>query len=72
MAKHFDKLEQDRTELVVTRQNHEPVVIMPLAELEGLRETLHLLSSPINAERLRQSIAELNAGEGVEHDLIDE
>jgi antitoxin YefM len=45
---------------------------MPLAELEGLRETLHLLSSPINAERLRQSIAELNAGEGVEHDLIDE
>jgi antitoxin YefM len=72
MAKHFDKLEQDRTELVVTRQNHEPVVIMPLAEFEGLRETLHLLGSPINAERLRQSIAELDAGKGVERNLIDE
>lgn len=72
MAKHFDKLEQDRTELVVTRQNHEPVVIMPLAELEGLRETLHLLSTPANAERLRQSIAELDAGKGVERDLIEE
>ncbi len=71
MAKHFDKLEQDRTELVVTRQNHEPVVIMPLAELEGLRETLHLLSTPANAERLRQSIAELDAGRGIERDLIE-
>jgi antitoxin YefM len=71
MAKHFDKLEQDRTELVVTRQNHEPVVIMPLAELEGLRETLHLLGSPVNAESLRRSIAELNAGRGVERKLIE-
>ena len=72
MAKHFDKLEEDRTELVVTRQNHEPLVIMPLAELEGLRETLHLLSTPANAERLRQSIAELDAGKGVERNLIEE
>jgi len=71
MAKHFDKLEQDRTELVVTRQNHEPVVIMPLTELEGLRETLHLLSTPANAEILRKSIAELDAGKGVERNLID-
>ena len=72
MAKHFDKVEQDRTELVVTRQNHEPVVIMPLAELEGLRETLHLLSSPANAERLRQSIAELDSGKGQERSLIED
>jgi antitoxin YefM len=72
MAKHFDKLEQDRTELVVTRQNHEPVVIMPLAELEGLRETLHLLSTPANAERLRESIAELDSGKGQERSLIEE
>jgi antitoxin YefM len=72
MAKHFDKVEQDRIELVVTRQNHEPVVVMPLAELEGLRETLHLLSSPANAERLRRSIAELDAGKGFERELIEE
>ncbi|HEY4192977.1 MAG TPA: type II toxin-antitoxin system prevent-host-death family antitoxin [Mesorhizobium sp.] len=71
MAKHFDKVEQDRIELVVTRQNHEPVVVMPLAELEGLRETLHLLSSPANAERLRESMAQANAGELEEHELIE-
>jgi antitoxin YefM len=71
MAKHFDQMEADRTELVVTRQNHEPVVMMPLAELEGLRETLHLLSTPANAERLFRSIAELDAGKGRERKLIE-
>ncbi len=72
MAKHFDRIEQDRTELVVTRQNHEPVVVLPLAELEGLRETLHLLSTPANAEHLHRSIAELDAGKGTERNLIEE
>lgn len=71
MAKHLDQIITDRTELVVTRQHHEPVVIMPLSELEGLRETLHLLSTPANAERVMASIAELNAGGGVERDLLD-
>jgi antitoxin YefM len=71
MAKHFDRLEEDRDELIVTRQNHEPVVIMPLAELEGLRETLHLLSSPANARRLLDSIADADAGKLTEHELIE-
>jgi antitoxin YefM len=70
MAKHFDQVEADRSELVVTRQNHEPVVVLPLAELEGLRETLHLLSTPANAERLSRSIDELNAGRGKERRLV--
>lgn len=72
MAKHLDQIEADRTELVVTRQNHEPVVILPLAEFEGLRETVHLLGTPANAEHLRRSIAELDAGKGGERVLIEE
>lgn len=71
MASHFDRVEADRDELIVTRQNHEPLVVMPLAELEGLRETLHLLSTPANAEHLFRSIAEANAGEAVERELIE-
>lgn len=72
MAKHLDQIEADRTELVVTRQNHEPVVILPLSEFEGLRETVHLLGTPANAEHLRRSIAELDAGKGTERTLIEE
>lgn len=71
MAAHMDKLEQDRDELVVSRQGHEPMVVMPLSELESLRETLHLLSNPANATRLLSAIEELNEGKGVERELID-
>ena len=71
MAEHFDRVEADRAELIVTRQNHEPMVVMPLAELEGMRETLHLLSTPANAEHLLASIAEADAGNVVSRELID-
>jgi antitoxin YefM len=47
------------------------MVVMPLSEWEGMKETLHLLSTPANAEHLRQSIAELEAGKGFERDLIE-
>ena len=71
MARHLDRVEADRTELIITRQGHEPVVVMPLAELEGLRETLHLLSNPANAERLLRSIAQADAGQARERDFTD-
>ena len=70
IARHFDQIEANRAELIVTRQNHEPCVVMPLAELEGLRETLHLLASRANAEHIFKSIAQLQAGSGIERQLI--
>lgn len=70
MAKYFDKVDADRDELIVTRRNREPMVIMPLSEWEGMKETLYLLSTPANAEHLRESIAELEAGGGTERELI--
>jgi antitoxin YefM len=72
MAQHLDQILHDRAELVVTRQDRESVVIMPLAELESLRETLHLLSTPANADQLLRSISELDAGKGAERQLTDD
>lgn len=71
IASHFDQVERDREELVVTRQGHEPLAILPLAELSSLRETLHLLGTPANARRLMRSIEQLDAGRGVERTLIE-
>lgn len=71
LASHLDKIEQDHAELIVTRQGHEPSVIVSLADWEGMKETLHLLSSPVNAERLLASIAEADAGKLTEHELIE-
>ena len=57
IARYIEKVLDDRDKLIVTRRNREPVVVMPLSEWEGMQETLHLLSSPANAERLRASMA---------------
>jgi antitoxin YefM len=67
----MDKVCADQAPLLVTRQNGEPVVMMSLAEYESLEETLHLLSSPANAEHLLRSIAEAEASELMEHDLTE-
>ncbi|HEU0103689.1 MAG TPA: type II toxin-antitoxin system prevent-host-death family antitoxin [Mycobacteriales bacterium] len=40
-------------------------------EYRSLRETAYLLASPANAERLRQSLAEVRAGQVTEHELLD-
>ena len=71
MAKHFDKVEQDHDELIVTRQNREPMVVMSLSDFESWKETMYLLANPANARMLQESIVELDAGHGVEHALID-
>jgi antitoxin YefM len=40
-------------------------------EYHSLKETVHLLSSPRNAERLRTSLAEAAAGQGEPHELVE-
>ena len=69
MAKHFDRVEQDHDELIVTRQNREPMVVMSLSDFEGWKETMYLTANPVNRERLLRSIAELDAGKGIEVDF---
>jgi antitoxin YefM len=69
LKKHLDSICGSRATLVVTRQNGEPVVVTSLAEYESLKETLHLLRDPANAERLLRSIREAKAGQLVEHDI---
>ncbi len=71
LATHLDRVEADRAEIIVTRQNHEPVVIVSLSEWEGMKETLHLLSTPDNARNLRESIADANSGKVFERDLLE-
>ena len=71
LKKHLDEVCDSRAPLVVIRRNGESVVMMALTEYEALEETLHLLSSPANAERLLRSIAQAEAGDLVEHDIME-
>lgn len=68
----MDRVVADVTQIVVTRQKSEPVVVVSLAEWNSISETLHLLSSPKNAERLLTAIRELDEGKGVAHELIED
>lgn len=68
----MDRVVADRTEVVVTRQKAEPVVVVSMSEWNAITETLHLLSTPQNAERLLSAIRQLEAGEGAERVLIND
>ncbi|WP_020177692.1 type II toxin-antitoxin system prevent-host-death family antitoxin [Methylopila sp. M107] len=71
LASHLDEVVDSRAPLLVTRRGGRSVVVISEEEWRGMEETLHLMSSPRNAERLLQGIAELDAGKGVEHDIIE-
>jgi antitoxin YefM len=62
LAHFMDRTVDDRAPLLVTRQGHEPVVMMAQSEYDGLIETLHLRSSPANAQLLDEAIADADAG----------
>ena len=67
----MDRVVKDHTPVVVTRQKAESVVMVSLADWNAMEETARLLSSPKNAERLIEAVAQLEAGRGTERDLIE-
>jgi antitoxin YefM len=67
----MDRAIHDKQEVVVTRKKGEAVVVVSLEAWNSINETLHLLSNPRNAARLRSSIAQLDAVDGDERELID-
>ena len=70
LASYMDEVCDDRTALVVTRQNARSVVLMSEEEYEGLMETFHLLKSPANAARLLRSIDEADRGQLTPRDMV--
>jgi antitoxin YefM len=66
----MDQVVNDHSPVIVARKRGEAVVMISLDDWNAMNETLYLLSSPTNARRLRDSIAQLDAGQGVERDLV--
>jgi antitoxin YefM len=59
----MERVTSDKTSAIITRQGGEPVVMVSLSEWEAIQETNYLLSSPANAQCLRESIASAEAGD---------
>ena len=72
LAAMLDSVSDDREPVIITRDRGKPAaVLMSLEEFASYEETRHLLRSPANAERLRHSIAEFEAGGGAERKLAE-
>ena len=71
LARYLDEAVESRAPLLVTRQGGKGnVVLISEDEFEGWQETVHLLRSPANAERLLRSVAAADAGRTREQDLV--
>ncbi len=64
----MDRAVNDHTPIAITRQRGKPVVMIDLDDWNAIQETMYLLSSPNNAKRLMESIAEADAGRLIEVD----
>ena len=67
----IDQAIDDHDAVLITRRDAPNAVIMSQAQYDSWMETMYLLSSPANAARLVESIAQLRAGKAEQHDLID-
>jgi antitoxin YefM len=67
-SKTIDRVCNDRNPVII-RKKKGAVVMMSLEDYESWAETIYLLRSPKNAERLIDSIKSLEKNDGVEKSL---
>jgi antitoxin YefM len=67
----LDQVIDDADVTVITRRDAPDAVVMSKEQYDGIMETLYLLRSPANAERLTQAIANVRAGKTKVRKLID-
>ena len=67
----MDRVVTEKVPIKIERPEAEGVVLVSESEWSSIEETLYLLDSPANARQLLDAIHGLDAGEGVEHKLIE-
>lgn len=72
LASVLDKVNDNHVPVLVTRQNGKPAVILSLEDYKSFEETAYLMASPNNAQRLNQAIAEVEAGQAIRHEMLEE
>lgn len=72
LAHYLDEAVESRAPVIVTRKAGKGnVVLMSEEEFSGWQETVHLLSSPRNAERLLRTLRRIDQLKPSEHTLIE-
>jgi antitoxin YefM len=66
-----DQVIADADAVVIHRRDSPNVVVMSQADYDGMQETLYLLSSPRNAERLLNAVGDIKAGRVKTHPAFE-
>ncbi len=66
----FDKVVNDVSDIIIKRKSGKDLVLISLDEYNSLKETTYLLTGK-NRDILLNSIKELEAGNGMEKDIIE-
>ncbi|MFI3271329.1 MAG: type II toxin-antitoxin system prevent-host-death family antitoxin [Pseudomonadota bacterium] len=72
LAATMEKVCDSHDHVIITRRQARPVVMMSLEAYNSIEESAYLLRSPNNAQRLRESIAEMRQGQHCQHALFEE
>ncbi len=72
LAGVMDKVNEDHEPMIVTHDQHKPVVIMSLDDFNAWQETAYLTRSKANAEDLLAAVEEIRTRKNLaHHELID-
>ncbi|HNX84072.1 MAG: type II toxin-antitoxin system Phd/YefM family antitoxin [Bacteroidales bacterium] len=69
---YLDSVELNNETLIIKRGSGKGAVLISLEEYNSIMETLHLLSSKKNAQRLYESIEQMQSGKTFQGNLIEE
>ncbi len=69
LKRFLDSVEDDNETLIIKRRSGKGTVMISLDEYNSIMETLHLLSSKKNADRLYESIQQMKSGKTVKPKL---
>lgn len=69
---YLDEVEDNQETLIVKRGTGKGTVVISLEEYNAMVETMHLLSSKKNADRLYESIRQMKSGDTVDSELLEE
>lgn len=72
LKKFLDNVVNNNETLIIKRGSGKGAVMMSLDEYNSIMETLHLLNSKANADRLYESIKQMKEGNVVRNKLIEE
>jgi antitoxin YefM len=66
----LDQVNDDADVTIISRRDGADAVVMSLDHYQSIMETMHLLSTPANAEAMARAVSQDRAGQAVRRELV--